>query len=461
MINLKQQYLGTLILFIGLTSSQLCANEIDIKLNCINVNTQFDVIEKAIDSGNERVSLTIKGSPTPTFDYEKSKPFSDYLEYSQSLISLTNPKAKLPCPIDTATTTLQNKKTNTLLVSDLVAPFELKQANSKKAILLIHGLTDSPFMYHDLSEFFYQQGYTVRTLLLPGHGTAPSGLLDVTYQEWQQATEYAIDRTIADFDEVYLGGFSTGGALIFDYLMQRDTVSNKISGLLMWSPAYRVASEQAYLAEYVDYIPFVNWLDKDADIDFAKYESFTFNAAAQIYLLTTEIDEASENTRYFHNIPLFTVVSEVDQTVNTAATLSLIDQWHSPSKRSKTEKDSLIYYGDLNQVKSVLPRTIKIENPLCNNDILCKDILGISHGSVIISPQNNHYGVKGKYRNCGHYLSDTAKYLECKKSALIVSGETTTEALAAAPLLQRLTYNPYYFDMLKNIKSFMKITEKQ
>ncbi len=41
--------------------------------------------------------------------------------------------------------------------------------------------------------------------------------------------------------------------------------------------------------------PFVNWVDKDADIDFAKYESFPFNAGAQVHALMSEVTDAFEN----------------------------------------------------------------------------------------------------------------------------------------------------------------------
>lgn len=53
----------------------------------------------------------------------------------------------------------------------------------------------------------------------------------------------------------------------------------------MWSPASKAKSDLAWLAQYIDGIPFVDWLDLDADIDFAKYESFPYNAAAQVHSL--------------------------------------------------------------------------------------------------------------------------------------------------------------------------------
>jgi esterase/lipase len=35
-----------------------------------------------------------------------------------------------------------------------------------------------------LADFFRQNGFRVMAVLLPGHGTQPGDLLDVTWQEW-------------------------------------------------------------------------------------------------------------------------------------------------------------------------------------------------------------------------------------------------------------------------------------
>ena len=186
----------------------------------------------------------------------------------------------------------------------MVAPFELAQDNNDKAILLIHGLTDSPFSFHDLSQYFFQQDFTVRTLLLPGHAIAPSELLNVDYEEWQQAAKFAIEETLSDYQQVYLGGLSTGGALIFDYLMQQKYVDTNIKGLFMWSPASKAKSDLVWLAQYIDAIPFVDWLDLDADIDFAKYESFPYNAGAQEHApMSLVVGNNVLASRQLHNIP--------------------------------------------------------------------------------------------------------------------------------------------------------------
>ncbi len=447
-----------LVILLLLMVFSLKANEQE---NCLNITGNSSITE-LIDSGKYRFANKLDSKELPSFSYDNQLGYEQYIRYASELIAKKNPRANMPCPIITETyqqLALQNNWLEMPKVKQLLAPFELKQANSDKAVLLIHGLTDAPFSYHDLAQFFYQQGFTVRTLLLPGHGTAPSDLLDVDFEDWQQAANYAIERTLEDFEQVYLGGFSTGGALIFDYLMQQKKADKKIKGLFMWSPASKAKSDLAWLAKYVDAVPFVDWIDLDADIDFAKYESFTYNAAAQVHELMSRIvgEHALEN-RAMHNIPLFVVASQHDQTIETKQTLELIQQWQNGDKKKNSKQNTLLYYGDEAIVPATLANTLQVIVPKCSLGELCEDIFDVAHTATTNSPKNAHYGLKGEYRNCGHYVTEQKKYLQCKQGSEVIKGELTEENLQRQYLIQRLTYNPYYTHMLTSMEKFLATT---
>lgn len=428
--------------------------------NCLSIIENHANIPALIDSGKYRYVKSVDKKSASHFNFSNENSYSEYINYAMSEIINKNPRANMPCPINSKTyqqLALQNNWTETPTVGQLVAPFELINKGSNKAIVLIHGLTDSPYSFHDLAQFFYQQGFTVRTLLLPGHGTAPSALLNVNYQQWQQATKYAIDKTAEDFDEVYLGGFSTGGALIFDYLMQQSVADKKIKGLMMWSPASKAKNSSAWLAQYVDYIPFVNWIDLDADLDFAKYESFPYNAAAQVHLLMSRIvGENAMNNRVMHDIPVFVVVSEHDQTIESKQTLVLIEEWQQAKNSQQNKNTTLVWYGDQAQIPSTLTDTINVISPSCELGQLCSDVYDIAHTATTNAPSNAHYGIESSYRNCSHYVTEVTKYLECKQSNKVINGELTVKNLKQHPLIQRLTYNPYYPEMLNSIQAFLR-----
>ncbi|MFT5758908.1 MAG: esterase/lipase [Alteromonadaceae bacterium] len=467
-----------LVVMLCVISTPLVAEPIAKEMNCLTVD--YAEIVKSLEQGRYRFSRTNNNNDQqlPTFDYDDKQPFKNYLAYARQLILQKNPRAQLPCPINNEVHKLlaqQSPQTNFTTVVDFISPFELSQKNNDKAVLLIHGLTDSPYVFHDLASFYYQQGFTVRTLLLPGHATAPADLIDVELTQWRKATNYAINRTLKDFDNVYLGGFSTGGALILDYLMANEEsnketdktakqdvnnkMKDKISGLFLWSPASKAKSDMAWLAQYVDLIPFLDWVSKGADSDFAKYESFPLNAGAQVHNLMSELTAGNVVLpTKIKKIPMFVVVSEHDQTIDTDVTLALVTQWHHAADKMAVNKDTVIYYGDKSKAKQQLSASINLVVPSCNKGELCANVHDVAHTSVTNAPSNRHYGLDGNYRNCSHYVGDMVLYKQCKTSDNVIVGEKTAANLQLDKPLYRLTYNPYYQQMLNEITIFLQKT---
>ena len=88
-------------------------------------------------------------------------------------------------------------------------PFELgEKEHSDKAILLVHGLGDSPYTFSDLAQTLKKQGFYVQTLLLPGHGSKPEDLKLPNYMDWQAMVDHYVNLLKQDFDNVWLGGYS-------------------------------------------------------------------------------------------------------------------------------------------------------------------------------------------------------------------------------------------------------------
>lgn len=179
--------------------------------------------------------------------------------------------------------------------------------HTKGVILLLHGLSDSPFHMRDLGMVFKNQGFFVLGLRLPGHGTIPSGLLNVTSQQWMQATNWGAEQLHKIAKErnnvpLYMGGFSTGGALILNYTYKslQNNQLHKPEKLFLFSPAIGVSKLAKFSAwhkslSWLQYFNKYNWLDILPEYDAAKYNSFTKNAGRQIYLLTIENKKLAED----------------------------------------------------------------------------------------------------------------------------------------------------------------------
>ena len=334
------------------------------------------------------------------------------------------------------------------------APFELKPTGDyptggekpyKRGVLLTHGLTDSPYFMRHLGEFFQKNGFRVMAVLLPGHGTQPGDLLDVRWQEWAKAVAYGADRLAAEADEIYLAGFSAGGALSV-YHSLRD---KRVRGLFLFAPALKISPRAAWARLHKFYswlIPSAKWARIMPDRDIYKYESFPKNAAAQMYALTQEIEAQSQ--LHSLNLPVFTVASADDTSTDTSATLNFMMRVSHPSSRL------VLYTTDAGIHTHGFPEE-KLE--LVGSASPEQGILGSAHTAIVLPPDDAHYGAAGNYSNATHYYPhDMEKYDACHNYPEEVLQGEITEANLKTGTLRRLMYNPNFAGLKASMKRFIE-----
>ena len=66
---------------------------------------------------------------------------------------------------------------------------QMRPAVVKGGVLLLHGMTDSPYTLRHLATMFHAKGFYVLNLRLPGHGTIPAELDRLEWQDWQAAVK--------------------------------------------------------------------------------------------------------------------------------------------------------------------------------------------------------------------------------------------------------------------------------
>lgn len=179
--------------------------------------------------------------------------------------------------------------------------FRLASEAPRAGVILIHGLTDSPYMFRALALELHARGCSVVALRLPGHGTAPAALASVDWRDWAEAVRMAVRdmrQRLPEDVPLHLVGFSTGAALAVEYSLARleDESLPRVDRLVLLSPAIGVdplawlAIWQARLA-MIPGLGKMQWLDLIPEYDPYKYNSFPVNAGHQIYALTQVIDE--------------------------------------------------------------------------------------------------------------------------------------------------------------------------
>ena len=72
--------------------------------------------------------------------------------------------------------------------------FILPAQNAIGAALLLHGMSDSPYSLRQLALALNEKGYTVLGLRMPGHGTAPSGMVYVHWQDMAAAVNLGMSH---------------------------------------------------------------------------------------------------------------------------------------------------------------------------------------------------------------------------------------------------------------------------
>ena len=213
--------------------------------------------------------------------------------------------------------------------------FELGLDQPKGAVLLLHGMSDSPYSLRAIGSALHQNGYRVLGLRLPGHGTAPSGLLGVHWQDMAAAVKLAMQHLAvgAGGDNIHLIGYSTGAPLALNFTLdaEHDPLLETPASLILVSPALGI-SPAAALAQWkrrLSYLPGLEhlaWLDMLPEFDPYKYNSFATNAAGQVHLLTNAVAaRIAARTRSGTAAllpPILVLKSTVDATVSTRAVVN-------------------------------------------------------------------------------------------------------------------------------------------
>ncbi len=210
--------------------------------------------------------------------------------------------------------------------------FELPAASPRAGVLLLHGMSDSPYSLRHLGERLHAAGAHVLGLRMPGHGTAPSGLVDLTWQDMAAAVRLAMRHLAEQSGDrpIYIVGYSTGAALAVLYALDtvQDTALPPVERLIVLSPAIGVTPVAA-LSVWQARLGDLLGLDKLAwnaiipEYDPFKYGSFAINAGDVVYRLTNEIQAritALSEVGKLDRVPAILAFSSVvDATVSTPA----------------------------------------------------------------------------------------------------------------------------------------------
>ena len=204
------------------------------------------------------------------------------------------------------------------------------------AVVLLHGLTDSPYSLRHIAMRYRDRGFYVVAIRAPAHGTVPAALASTDWETWLAATRLAVReaRRLAPQPlPLHIVGFSNGGSLALKYAL--DAIENtelaRPDRLILVSPMVGITrfARFAGLAGLPAFLPAfakAAWLSVLPEFNPFKYNSFPVNGARQSYRLTaalqTQITRLEREGRLATSAPTLTFQSVMDFTVSTQAVVS-------------------------------------------------------------------------------------------------------------------------------------------
>ncbi len=313
---------------------------------------------------------------------------------------------------------------------ELNLPFERKADTSvpyRGVYLLFHGLNDSPYVWHDLSDELTQRGFDVRAVLLEGHGSSPVQMLDVRMRSWLVAAYAHFDALRATGATVHIGGFSMGAVLAT--LIARE--HPEVASLLLISPAYksRLNHYLRYSGIYRLYRPwlFGGMILEDNPI---KYNSIPINSGWQFYKLSRHLKRAWRR-RDRLAMPVLLVTTLDDSVVDVDFTEALF-------KKRFTHPDRLMiqYTGDASQLlRSTDNRHVEVRAASFPEH----RIVSQSHLGLMYAPDNALFGKDGSVLVCNG--NEYPVFIACLRARQHWFGAQHAVSPDGVPVA-RTTWNP-------------------
>jgi alpha-beta hydrolase superfamily lysophospholipase len=369
--------------------------------------------------------------------------------------------------------------------------FEMPVAAPRASVLLLHGLSDSPYSLRALGERLHAAGAHVLGLRIPGHGTAPSGLVTVRWQDMAAAVRLAAEHLASRNPgrPLYIVGYSNGAALAVLYALDalEDPGLPQADRLVLLSPEIGVTAAAAFAVwqarlGYLLGLDKLAWNDILPEYEPFKYGSFAVNAGDLSHRITSEIQRRLDRLEPAGTLqgmpPVLAFSSAVDATVlpvalvqnlynrlppgghelvvydiNRVAGIEHLLTW-SPQEMVAALQQEAGQRFALSVVTNEHPGTRSVhERAWSSRDAAPRetplglewpaDVYSLSHVALPFPPGDPVYGGRPDSPSPGVRLGDIAR-----------RGERGVLAISPAAML-RLRWNPFYDYQERRVLEFL------
>ncbi len=240
-------------------------------------------------------------------------------------------------------------------------PRILLNKSSDRALVLVHGLTDSPYYLVDLARFFHGKlGYSVFLPLLQGHGLSQiRSMRGVLLDEWKRNVAFSID-VAKQHGQVAIGGLSTGASLS---LWAKECLVDVQGPLFLFSTAIRLGDSWfGFLKQWILTTPFVDLIDRILTAHSLvgkhpyRYCRMDLSAARELVKLITEISSLYDCYGSVSPLPfpVFSARVEGDRVVSSRAIEEFFTATHGRKIfRYRLQRNSKVSHAGLVLAKDI------------------------------------------------------------------------------------------------------------
>ena len=368
-----------------------------------------------------------------------------------------------------------------------------------RAILLIHGLNDTPFSLWDLGHRFARECYLVRSVLLPGHGTVPGDLLNIGLPAWREAVKQAVLSFDGKADRLVIAGIGLGANLALDAAYRVSIPSDfnmpptlELNGVVLLAPAFEY---QPPIFAPASVAPggqdlWGNMLDEDDALRYRSIAKPSVDATNQLGRNLFEIDAP-------RHLPIFMVASAEDGVADPRAARDWFCRQHVTPRhllwysrypdapfpacscivarrdRSLEERSACVTVrasscalmsSSKGRLEPPANRAQCQANPFktASGDT-AGAILDLAHNALLAAPENPRYGAATQRNDCLHYAASPEKNKQEACAGPVKGdirrnlryGEVGDDNLENY-IVRRLTYNPDFDHMAAEIIDFLE-----
>ncbi len=189
-------------------------------------------------------------------------------------------------------------------------PFDL--GAGEHGVLLLHGFTGTPAHMRLIGEGLAQRGFRVRSILMPGHGTRPEDMMNVSWQDWLLSARLAAREMAGAHRYFSVAGLSMGGVLSLILSQEMDvTACVPIAApIRIFNPFRRVARWMAPFVPMVHKGPG----EKQVEDPHTYHIGYASYPTRSVHDLSVLMDRAEKDLALIH-APVLAIQSKGDQTV--------------------------------------------------------------------------------------------------------------------------------------------------